>query len=119
MEKDDIDQIDIHKKIAAITDASAVSVGRGGGCGTSVRPARLWGGAIVDVMELGRVPAASLGRLKSPVVHATLPQASGDPVLSRDGIVVARGSAQREGLEFLRSLPQTEGVLRPFLTVRT
>ena len=44
----------------------------------------------MDVMELGRVQAASLGRPKSPVVHATPPQVSGDPVSSRDGISTRR-----------------------------
>ena len=40
----------------------------------------------MDVAELGRVPAASLGREKPPMVHVTPPDASGDPVLSGDGI---------------------------------
>ena len=40
----------------------------------------------MDMVELGRVPAASLGREKSPVVHTTPPQASDDPVLSRDDV---------------------------------
>ena len=52
----------------------------------------------MDVHDLGRAPVASLVREKSPtVVHATPPQAFGDPVLSRDDISDAEDDQRDAG----------------------